>query len=319
MSSENLLKLVLQNKRFTQKDLAQKLKVSPAQISKWKAGEYMSFDMENKMTSLAKIGERNPDVVYWTGGSEQADKWTRLITYLAADVSDYSECSYVSYPLEDEEDTLTWKVLHTLIESGANIPKVFPNDIDFDYDLEHEGNEELFDTLYYGNIYSSLIYECLKVLAKLYDFYAAYFNDLMNDDDLDLYSTDACNIESCLFVLALAKVGKESEILCNFNTFRYETIKEYKKWVETVKHKAISNRVPLKAELMHLVSDEPESLVHEAEAEALGFNDSRLHPDIYMDEILKSMRLLHQVLPAICTKLGITEEELKINESEFWL
>jgi len=318
MGSENLLKLVLQNNSYSQKDLAKKLEVSPAQISKWKTGEYMSSEMEEKMKSLADIGDRHPDLVYWTGGTEQADKWSKLISHLASEANEDNECSYETTPLLDELDLLAWDVIHSLIEAGASIPNIFPSEIDFDYDMEYTENEHLFEKLYNENNYSSLIYNALKELANLYDFYVAYFSDLI-DDDLELFSTGACNIEPCLLNLALAKIGKDEAILTNFKIFRYETLKNYKAWIEVVKHKAISNRIPLKAELMNLVSNNSEALVHEAEAEAFGFNSSRLHPDIYMDEILKSHRMIHQVLPAICKKLGITEKDLVIDETELKL
>ena len=57
---------------------------------------------------------------------------------------------------------------------------------------------------------------------------------------------------------------------------------------------------------------------HEAEAESLGFNAGRIHPDIYMNELLVGMRVIHQVLPAILKKLGI-EEEFKLDDSELSL
>lgn len=62
------------------------------------------------------------------------------------------------------------------------------------------------------------------------------------------------------------------------------------------------------AELYHLISRDPESLVHEAEPEAFGFNDDRIHPDVYMNEILANLIPMHQVLPAICDKLGLEFE-----------
>jgi transcriptional regulator with XRE-family HTH domain len=315
MNSTNLLKVVLQQTGYSQKELSTEMKVSAAQISKWKAGEHMSFEMADKLRAIAGIGDRDPDVVYWTGGTEQADKWAKLVVHLAAKANENAECCYNSYPLSEGMDCLLGSIFQSLIEAGATIPKEFPAEIDFDYESDYGENEDLFKTLYGGNVYSSLIYSGLDSLAKLYDFYAAYIQDIFNDDSLDMYDTDASNIEPCLFSLALAKIGANSTILPNYSKFRYRTLRDYKEWVEIIKRAAIKHRIPLKAELMHLVSEDPECLMLEAEAEARGFNSNRLHPDIYMDEILNSLRVIHQVLPVICKKLGITEDELKFDES----
>ncbi len=51
-----------------------------------------------------------------------------------------------------------------------------------------------------------------------------------------------------------------------------------------------------------------DQLGHDAEAESLGFNGSRIHPDAYMNELLVGMRTIHQVLPAILKKLEIFDE-----------
>jgi hypothetical protein len=47
----------------------------------------------------------------------------------------------------------------------------------------------------------------------------------------------------------------------------------------------------------------------------LGFTKSRLHPDIYMNELLVGMRILHQVLPEIMKKLDIYND-FKLDQSE---
>ena len=48
MRSEALVQLALNTLSCSQKELAMRLGVSPTQISKWKKGEHMSFEMEVK-------------------------------------------------------------------------------------------------------------------------------------------------------------------------------------------------------------------------------------------------------------------------------
>jgi hypothetical protein len=86
-----------------------------------------------------------------------------------------------------------------------------------------------------------------------------------------------------------------------------------------VKDKSFRAGAPLRAELMDMVNDDHDSLGHTAEAEALGFNAARLHPDIYMNELLQGMRTIHQVLPAIMKKLGMDEKDFVLDRSELFI
>ncbi|HKD38362.1 MAG TPA: hypothetical protein VKB78_16225, partial [Pirellulales bacterium] len=91
--------------------------------------------------------------------------------------------------------------------------------------------------------------------------------------------------------------------------------KQYTEWLTLVKDKSFRAGAPLRAELMDIVNDDHDSLGQTAEAEALGFNAARLHPDIYMNELLEGMRVIHQVLPAIMKKLGLDEKDFTLEES----
>lgn len=71
----------------------------------------------------------------------------------------------------------------------------------------------------------------------------------------------------------------------------------------------------MRAELLDLIHQSNDELAQEAEAESLGLNASRLHPDVYMNELLVGMRTIHQVLPVVLKKLGIYDE-FKLDTSQ---
>jgi len=182
---------------------------------------------------------------------------------------------------------------------------------------EEESDEEW--NLIDENPYSSLIYKIYKALTDVYGFYSAYVDDLIGDND-ELLNTDADNIEPCLIELAASKVEDiDAKFAPKFGEFRYKVRKQYTEWLTLVKDKSFRAGAPLRAELMDMVNDDHDSLGQTAEAEALGFNAVRLHPDIYMNELLQGMRIIHQVLPAIMKKLGMDEKDFALDRSELYI
>lgn len=319
MDSEALVQLALQAQSCSQKDLATFLSVSPTQVSKWKKGEHMSRDMEDRLRSMAKIGDHEPSFVLWAGSLENAKKWDKLFRHLAQNARDSAETGYDTQPLADDLSLLSWHTFHVLREMGVTIPPKFPRDLDFDYDEAHlDGENDIEQTALDSNPYASLVYKIYKSLNDVYGFYAAYVSDLMMDEDLDLFDTDADNIEASLIELAAAKLEISPDFAPKFAEFRRRTTKEFEEWLSIVKDKAFRAGIPLRAELLNMVYSTHEALGVEAERESLGFNSSRIHPDVYMNELLCGMRAIHQVLPAILKKLGI-DEEFKLDDSEFYL
>jgi transcriptional regulator with XRE-family HTH domain len=322
MDGAALIQLALSALGCSQKELASKLHVSAAQISKWKSKEYMSADMEARLRALSGIEDRVPEFVTLAGSLSDAKRWEKLLRFLADDAAESAETGYHTYRLEEEEEAnlLYWHTLHVLDEMGVEIPKPFPVALEWDPEVEPEiGEEQELDkrveALFHDPLVS-LIRRIYKSYTDVYGFHAAYVSDLV--DELDLYDSSACNIEPDLIRLAASKVEVSSGLAKKISDFQWRTRKDYTEWLTLVKERAFKANMPLRAELLDLVHGTHDSLGHEAEAESLGFNASRLHPDIYMNELLVGMRVIHQVLPAIMSKLGI-EKEFELDQSELHL
>lgn len=313
MESAAFVQLALDGLKCSQKELAIQLDVSPTQISKWKKGEYMSPDMSDKFRVLTSIGDRHPEFVAWAGTLSNAIKWERLIAYLADMAYEGAETGYDTVPLKDEMELLCWQVFYVLGEMGVSIPAKFPAELDIDYE-----DEEKIDEANDDNLYLRTISEIFRSLNDVYGFYVAYVYELMFDDELDLFDTPAGNIDSCLLELAASKIQDKGEFTPNFRKFKYQTEKNFEEWLMIVKDHAFRAGIPLRAELLDMIYASSGELGHDAEAESLGINVSRIHPDVYMNELLVGMRVIHQVLPAILKKLGI-DDEFKLDESDLRL
>jgi transcriptional regulator with XRE-family HTH domain len=316
-SGEALVELALNTASCSQKELAVKLGVSPTQISKWKKGEHMSTEMEKKLRLVAEIGDKDPLFVLWSGSLKSAVKWEKLICFLGELADEGSETGYDTPPLREDIDMLCWQTFYTLREMGVTLPDQFP--VDLDIDFENDSDEDPISDRIDANPYASLIFEIYRSFANVYGFYLAYVEELIFDKALDLWGDVGGEIESCLLQLAASKLPVDDvrSLAPSFLQFKRRIESNYDKWLNVVKQRAYRSGMPLRAELLDLVNRSDRTLAYNAEAESLGFNKGRLHPDVYMDELLQGMRVIHQVLPAIMQKLGI--DEFKLDTSDLTL
>ena len=321
-TSQAWVELALKTLSCNQKGLAQRVGVSATQITKWKKDEHMSLDMERKFRAIVNLGDdEHPEFVLWAGSLESAHKWHRLIHFLADQARDSAETGYDTYPLLDElaPGVLCVQVSEALRDMGVELPKSFPPELDsyFSGDADDDAsdvpdNSKLWKLLE-ANSYSAIIRDIFESLNNVWGFYAAYVEDVADDDGGPLYDTKS-NIEACVIDLAACKIDVDEKFAPKLRAFRYRVMRDYEEWLTTVKEAAFRAGTPLKAELLDMVANDAEELGHAAEAEALGFNATRLHPDIYMNELLVGMRVIHQVLPAILKKLQI--DDFKVDQSD---
>ena len=303
---KQFVELALKTLSCNQKELARRLRVSATQISNWKNDEYMSTEMQDKFRSLLKIGHHFPGFVLYAGSVEAADKWEKLFLYLANLAVEGGDTGFDVSCLTEEPDLLSALTTHTLRKMGVSLPEVFPAELDIDYDAM----DDSVDAAIEANPYSLLLGTLYRHYVEIYGFYEAYIGRLDFNGRDDEAQTMAHEIHVDLLDLAATKMSPDSlgGLVSNFENFQFLVRDNFRSNLNFIKERAFAAGLPLGAELMNLVDDPSGSLGREAEFKHFGFDRLRLHPDVYMNEILTGVREIRRALPAILAKLGIAAE-----------
>ena len=97
-------------------------------------------------------------------------------------------------------------------------------------------------------------------------------------------------LEACLIYLAACKANLNPSLTPNINAFKFEWLRWHHRKIDDIKCKAIQSAKPLREELKKMITDPVEHLSADTEKEVMGLNIDKVHPDIYMNELLIGMR-----------------------------
>jgi hypothetical protein len=218
---------------------------------------------------------------------------------------------------------LHWQTFRTLKHMGIAWPQAFPAELEkIDYELlawwrsdnpeqvgDEESDSDAFWTLISRNPHAHLIDSIYKSYTDVCAFFTANLHPLIynehSEGGLDAIGSSHWELEeidSHLLSLAASKLDFEDTnglvTKEQFELFQRKITKDYVRWLTKLKKMAYESQVPLPVEVMDLVSQSAGELGSEAECAEMGYRSLQIHPDIYMNELLQGMRMIHQVLPA---------------------
>jgi transcriptional regulator with XRE-family HTH domain len=337
----SLIEVALKYTGWKQNELAKRLKVSETQITRWKQGERMPSDREQQIRKVAKVSTIHTDWADSAGSAESLEKWRNFIMYLAREAQRYAEDNDgFSGPTqltdggEDDHDCMCAITSNIVKDMGFKWPKTFPAELNFDYDhfekddLDDENwekeNERIHDAVH-SNPIARVIENIFKAYNDMYHYcersgvFALIHDDRIRTCDMSEVDSAAEQLDDCLLRLSAAKINDDvAPNSAAYKKFRQETLHDYMRWIKLVKEEAWKEKVPIPVELADLLNKSHGELGAEAEfagikrmARDRGLVEAEGgHPDIYMNRLLEGMEMIHKVLPAIMTKIGMSGEEI---------
>ena len=117
---KNIIEYIIANTDYRQKDLAAKLGVSGAQISKWKSGEFIPPDRAEVLRKLAGLFTNQIAWNELVKTKENASAWHAYLYELN------KEADHPAYTLTDEPTFHTPSILLEMVDAGIPIPSCPP-------------------------------------------------------------------------------------------------------------------------------------------------------------------------------------------------
>lgn len=262
----NLIDYIIETKGLRQKDLADQLGVSRAQISKWKAGEYISAEKLEKLNEIAGLFGDDPDWAILVKSEENAEAWYAYFQ----EMNELAE-GYAAYLFDDMPELYVRFILLLFKEVGVDVPMSPPST-----DRGHEELDTISDAEE-GDPLESLILEFLSVYGHLIEWWERNIQctdhpDLMDAQmDLRHYAPEIALNSVPVGVREAAGIREEV-----FRPFYREKTFEIRRGIHELCDRMNELRIPFVADYFAYLHEDPEVL-----------DDEMLFDDIMGDSIEK--------------------------------
>lgn len=248
MSSKiNIIDVIIAKTGMKQLDIAKKLDVSRAQVSKWKSGEDIPADRRKVLNEMAGLFGDDVEWSILTKTPENAEKWIHFFKEYHENYLEVDPCNKLS---EDPEDWVP-EMLVLFDKVGIKIPETAP-----DPDSEDDG-EDMAVAFY------SLVREYLESYAALTNWYEINIGELSDLDDDILGST--FDFEHYITEFALVYVDKNIlDSLCadhsKVSNIVAEARKNLSKLIIDIVKIMVNKNLPIMRDYFALINAHPYNL-----------------------------------------------------------
>lgn len=321
-----LIEYTLARLKFSQKELAQTLGVSEAQISKWKKDEYISHAHQEEIENLAQcrgysMTELSAGVLL--GDIEIAQK---LESYFDSNLQRLSELDSFSLELEEHNEiSLVYDLssnLRALNVAGLTVPTIHTADqLNATLDLLNSASSEMreFHSQKLENIEAEAnFFAVAKTFLLAYANYASFYDTFIaaaeskigaNDVALCKYNEMRFELLSRLTSLAVVYALEHNNLVFDTDTADLHTEKS-KQLVASMLSILSERGIFLNVDLNDLCTLPPVEIGIKARQISLELIEPIMKAEDLQRTLHKTLVVNNVLLNLVCGKLGITEDEI---------
>ncbi len=244
----NIIDVITTKTKLKQMDIAKKLGVSRAQISKWKSGEYIPYDRRQALNEMAGLFGDDTEWALLTKNPENAEDWIDYFTDHHQGFLDVDTCR----TLTDEAEVWVPQMLILFNLIGIKIPE---NARNIDTDVEDEEGVSKFGRLMTGY---------LESYSALTNWHEWNISSIENDEKDDIFES-TMELQSYIVDYALRFVDEEiltdlGADLSKVSKKVEHARKEISKIIEKILIIMLHNNIPIMKNYFDIINKEPYDL-----------------------------------------------------------
>jgi transcriptional regulator with XRE-family HTH domain len=295
-SKNNIIDVITAKIGLKQLEIAEKIGVSRAQVSKWRSGEDIPPNRRKALNEMAGLFGDDVEWSLLTKTPENAENWIKYFSEYHDSYLDVDPCSNLS----DSPEIWVPSMLTLFDKIGIKIPETAP-DTDSEDTEDTEGTEDTQD-------FETLVREYLESYAALINYYNANICMLSDIDD-DILE-DSFEIESCILDFAITHVDKDNldKLGADYSKVT-STAAEARDNISRIIRKIVSimvsKNIPIMTDYFDLINKQPYDLDDEQMFSSIGDNTINSMLPLYERTVLEQNKLLVQLLTELHIKIDM--------------